>query len=415
MKSRRVVITGIGVLTSQGEDPAKLWENLCKGISGISRIRKFKPEGLYSRIAAEIVDFDPSRFLSKKEANRLDVFAQYGVVASGSALEDGQLKLDALDQDRVGVIIGSGIGGLMVFEEQYKRVLKKGYEKCSAFFIPKMMMNAVSGHISIHFGMTGPNYAVASACASASHAMGLALRTIQYGDADVVITGGTEATVTPLGLAGFCALKALSERNDEPERASRPFDRDRDGFVVGEGAGVMIFEELEHAKARDARIYAEVVGIGATGDAYHITAPKPEGTGAARAMTLAIKDAGQEPKDVTYINAHGTSTAFNDPMETRAIKLAFGEDLAKTIPISSSKSMLGHMLGAAGGIEAAVTAFSVFSDRAHPTVNLENPDPECDLDYIPGEARDIPMGLALSNSFGFGGHNACIALAKFKG
>ncbi|MHC4600961.1 MAG: beta-ketoacyl-ACP synthase II [Planctomycetota bacterium] len=415
MKSRRVVITGIGVLTSQGTDREKLWENLCNGVSGISRIQKFDASNLSSRIAAEINDFDPSEFMPRKEANRIDVFAQYGVVTSGRALKDANLALDALDPDRVGVIIGSGIGGLIVFEEQYKRVLKRGYEKCSAFFIPKMMMNAVSGHISIRFGMTGPNYAVASACASASHAMGLALRTIQYGDADVILTGGTEATVTPLGVAGFCALKALSERNDEPERASRPFDKDRDGFVVGEGASVMVFEELEHARARDARIYAEMVGVGATGDAYHITAPDPEGTGAARAMTLAIKDAGRKPEDVTYINAHGTSTPFNDPMEVKAIKKALGEDVARGVAISSSKSMLGHMLGAAGAIEAAVTALSLHHDRAHPTANLETPDPDCDLDFIPGEARDIPMRLALSNSFGFGGHNATVALAKFEG
>jgi 3-oxoacyl-[acyl-carrier-protein] synthase II len=415
MSSRRVVITGLGMLTSLGTDLNALWDSLCRGVSGVRRIRKFDPSEFSTQIASEIVGFDPARWMEPKEAGRLDVFAQFGVAATALALEDAALDLGTIDLDRVGVILGSGIGGLNVFEEQHKRILERGYQKCSAFFIPKMMMNAVTGNISIHFGMRGPNYAVASACASGCHALGLALRTIQYGDADVILTGGTEATVTPLGLAGFCALKALSSRNDEPERASRPFDRDRDGFVVGEGCGVLVFEDLESALKRNARIYAEVAGFGNTGDAYHLTAPDPEGSGAAKAMILAMKDAGCRPEDVTYINAHGTSTAFNDAVETRAIKKAFGETLARKVPISSTKSMLGHMLGAAGAVELGVTALSIYYDRAHPTANLENPDPACDLDYMPGAARDIPMKVALSNSFGFGGHNAVIAASKFRG
>jgi len=413
MIKRRVAITGIGLITSHGVDAKRTWKDLCNGVTGIHRITKFDPSDFNSQMAGEITDFEPGRWINRKEATRLDLFAQYGVVASTLALEDAALKLDQVDPDRIGVIIGSGIGGLLAFEDQYKRVLNRGYQKCSAFFIPKMMMNAVSGNISIHFGVTGPNYAVASACASASHALGLSLRTIQYGDADLVITGGTEATVSPLGLAGFCAMKALSMRNDEPEKASRPFDRDRDGFVVSEGGGVLIFEELEHAKARGARIYAEVTGFGTTGDAYHLTAPQPEGTGAARAMTLAMKDAGCGTDDVTYINAHGTSTPFNDPMEVKAIKKAFGKR-AHEIPISSSKSMIGHLLGAAGAAELGITAMSVMEDRAHQTLNLENPDPDCDLDFMPEGPRDIPMKTALCNSFGFGGHNACITLAKYQ-
>jgi 3-oxoacyl-[acyl-carrier-protein] synthase II len=415
MSKRRVVITGLGLLTSLGTDWKVLWDSLCRGIGGIRRIRKFDPSEFPTQIASEVMGFDPSRWMEGKEAGRLDVFAQYGVAATGLALEDASLDLAKMDLDRVGVILGSGIGGLNVFEEQHKRILDRGYNKCSAFFIPKMMMNAVTGNISIHFGMRGPNYAVASACASGCHALGLAFRTIQYGDADIVLTGGTEATVTPLGLAGFCALKALSTRNGEPERASRPFDRERDGFVVGEGCGVLVFEDLDHALGRNAKILAEVAGFGSTGDAYHLTAPDPDGTGAAKAMVLAMKDAGCKPEDVTYINAHGTSTPFNDAVETRAIKKAFGEELARKIPVSSSKSMIGHMLGAAGGVELGITALSVLQDRAHPTANLQNPDPDCDLDYIPGAARDIPMKVALSNSFGFGGHNAVIALAKYRG
>jgi 3-oxoacyl-[acyl-carrier-protein] synthase II len=415
MSKRRVVITGLGMLTSLGTDLNALWDSLCRGIGGVRRIRKFDPSEFSTQIASEIVGFEPTRWMEPKEAGRLDVFAQFGVAATALALEDAALDLGTIDLDRVGVILGSGIGGLNVFEEQHKRILERGYQKCSAFFIPKMMMNAVTGNISIHFGMRGPNYAVASACASGCHALGLALRTIQYGDADVILTGGTEATVTPLGLAGFCALKALSSRNDEPERASRPFDRDRDGFVVGEGCGVLVFEDLDRALKRNARIYAEVAGFGNTGDAYHLTAPDPEGSGAAKAMILAMKDAGCRPEDVTYINAHGTATSFNDAVETRAIKKAFGETLARKVPISSTKSMLGHMLGAAGAIELGVTALSIYNDRAHPTANLENPDPACDLDYMPGAARDIPMKFALSNSFGFGGHNAVIAASKFRG
>jgi 3-oxoacyl-[acyl-carrier-protein] synthase II len=415
MSKRRVVITGLGLLTSLGTDAKALWDSLCRGVSGVRRIRKFDPSEFSTRIASEIVGFEPARWMEGKEAGRLDVFAQFGVACTAMALEDASLDLQKMDLDRVGVILGSGIGGLNVFEEQHKRILEKGYQKCSAFFIPKMMMNAVTGNISIHFGMRGPNYAVASACASGCQALGLAFRTIQYGDADMVLTGGTEATVTPLGLAGFCALKALSTRNDDPERASRPFDRERDGFVVGEGCGVLVFEDLDHAQSRNARILAEVVGFGSTGDAYHLTAPDPDGSGAAKAMVAAMKDAGCRPEDVSYINAHGTSTPFNDAVETRAIKRAFGEALARKIPISSTKSMVGHMLGASGAVELAVTALSVHHDRAHPTANLENPDPDCDLDYIPGAARDIPMKVALSNSFGFGGHNAVIAVAKFKG
>jgi 3-oxoacyl-[acyl-carrier-protein] synthase II len=336
-----------------------------------------------------------------------------GIAAALQAIEDAGLDFTKLNRERLGVIFGSGVGGFKEYEDQHNRLLEKGPSRISPFFIPKLMMNAVSAHISILYDLKGPNFTVASACASANHAMGTALRLIQYDDADMIITGGCEAPITPMGVAGFAALKALSTRNDAPEKASRPFDKNRDGFVIGEGGGALVFEELSHAQKRNARIYAEVLGFGMNADAHHITAPDPEGIGAANCMKLALKDANCPPEKVSYINAHGTSTQLNDLTETRAIKKLFGA-YGKRIPVSSTKSMIGHLLGAAGGVELVATALSVKNNMVHPTINYETPDPECDLDYVPNKSRALEVNIALSNTFGFGGHNATIAVGKYR-
>lgn len=411
---RRVVITGIGVLTSIGKTKGEYWEALSEGRSGVKRITMFDTSRFPVHIGSEVRDFDSSRWVSEREAKRMDRFALMGMVATGMAVEDSGLDFSKADVFRVAVIIGSGVGGLAEFEEQYSRLKERGPDRVSPLFIPKLMMNSAPGYISMKYGLKGPNYSVASACASANHAIGLAFKTIQYGDCDIAITGGVEASLVPSGLAGFCALGALSKRNAEPEKASRPFDKERDGFVLGEGAGILILEELEQARRRGAHIYCEVVGFGQTADAYHITAPEPSGDGAAWAMKLALMDGRINPDRVSYINAHGTSTELNDKIETLAIKKALGEANARRVAISSTKSMIGHLLGAAGAVELIATVLCMENGVVHPTINYEVPDDECDLDYVPNVARELDIDIAISNSFGFGGHNATIAVGKLK-
>ena len=414
MAKRRVVITGLGSLTSIGADTAAFWQAACDGRSGVSTVTRFDTTGFDVRIASWLPDFDPSPVVPPREARRVDRYAQFALVAADEAVRDAGLDLEREDRDRMGAIVGTGIGGLEEIEEQKATLIARGPQRVSPFLIPKMMANCAGGLIAIRFGLRGPNSTVVTACASSSHAIGEAYFNVAHDLADVVVTGGAEATITPLGLGGFIACKALSKRNDEPQRASRPFDRDRDGFVMGEGAGILILEELEHAKARGARIYAEVLGFAATCDAYHITAPEPRGIGAALSMTRALRDAAIDPTDVTYINAHGTSTPLNDAMETRAIKTTFG-DHARSLAISSTKSMIGHLLGASGGAELIVTVLTIGRGVITPTINYETPDPECDLDYVPNTAREADVRVAMCNSFGFGGHNASIIVAKFTG
>jgi 3-oxoacyl-[acyl-carrier-protein] synthase II len=414
MDTRRVVITGLGVVTPLGNDVETFWDGLISGRSGIGSIQRFDASAFASRIAGECLRFHPCDYLERKQIKRLDRFAQFAIVAAQQAGADCGIAFDREDPRRVGVIIGSGIGGIAELEEQHIRLLNKGPSKVSAFTIPKLMINAASGNISILFGARGPNTAVATACASATNAMGDAWMAIRHGDADVMFTGGSEAAVTPIGLSAFCAMHALSTRNDEPERASRPFDQGRDGFVMGEGAGVLVFEELEHARVRGARIHAEVVGFGMSGDATHITQPDEEGIGAAGAIEDALKDAGISPDEVDYINAHGTSTTLGDIAETRAVKRVFGEH-AYRLCISSTKSAVGHLLGASGGVEAVATIQAMQHDLVPPTINLDEPDPECDLDYAPNTAQDRKVACAMSNSFGFGGHNASIVFRRFQG
>ena len=413
MAKRRVVITGLGVITSLGRNKEEFWKAVCEGRSGVSTVTRFDMADFEVRIASWIPDFDPDPIIPPREARRVDRYAQFAIVAADEAVRDSGLDIEREDPSRCGVIVGTGIGGLEEIEVQKTTLLQRGPGRVSPFLIPKMMANSAAGLLAIRFGFKGPSAAVSTACASANHAMGDAYLQVASGMADVVLTGGSEATITPLGFAGFIACKALSKRNDEPQRASRPFDRERDGFVMGEGAGILVFEELEHAKARGANIYAEVLGFGATTDAHHITAPEPEGSGAALAMTLALRDAGLRPSDVAYINAHGTSTPLNDAMETRAIKRALG-DHARKVAISSTKSMIGHLLGASGGAEMVVTALTISRGVITPTINYENPDPECDLDYVPNSAREADVPVAMCNSFGFGGHNASIVLGKFR-
>jgi len=411
---RRAVVTGVGMITALGVDRDTVWTNLVEGKSGVRTIQAFDVSDYPVRIAAMISDFEPTRIMTKPEARKSDPFVLYGVWACQEALQQaGFLDNGFPDPDRAGVVIGTGIGGIQEIEGQHRILLNRGPSRNSPFLVPKMMANALTGQVSIRYGVRGPNYAVSSACASGSHAIGLALRTIQYGEADVVITGGSEAATTPLGLSGFCAAKALSTRNDEPERASRPFDRDRDGFVMGDGAGILVLEELEHAKARGAEILAEVAGFGQTADAFHITAPMETGEGASKAIRLALADAGVNPDEIDYINAHGTSTPYNDVIETRAIKAALGAGAGKAV-VSSSKSMIGHLLGASGGAETAICVQTIKTKTVHPTINLENPDPECDLDYVPNEARDLDASVIMSNSFGFGGHNVTLILKAFR-
>lgn len=411
---RRVVITGMGVITPIGNTIEQFWHNLINGVSGIGRITSFDTTEYTTHIAGEVRDFDPEKYIDKKEAKRMDRFAQFAVAATKMALEQARLDIRSTNPERVGVYIGSGIGGLATLEENYKTLLEKGPRRVSPFLIPMMIANMGSGIVSITFGAKGPNSSPISACATGTHAVGDATEIIRRGKADVMIAGGSEATIRPLALAGFGNMKALSTRNDEPTKASRPFDRDRDGFVMSEGAGILILEELEHAKRRGAKIFAEVAGYGMSGDAYHLTAPAPEGEGAARAMMEAILDAGLKPEDVDYINAHGTSTDYNDKFETLAIKRVFG-DHAYRLAVSSTKSMTGHMLGAAGGVEAIATALTIAEGIIPPTINYENPDPDCDLDYVPNVARRAKVDVAISNSLGFGGHNASILLRRYNG
>ncbi|WNF07863.1 beta-ketoacyl-ACP synthase II [Brevibacillus borstelensis] len=410
---RRVVITGVGVVSPLGNDATTFWNSLLEGKSGISPITSFDASDYPTQIAGEVKDFNPEDYMDKKDIRRTDRFVQFGLAAAKMAVEDAKLEITAENAERVGVYIGSGIGGLSTWEEQHQVLLEKGPRRVSPFFIPMLIANMASGAVSIQYGAKGPTSGAITACATGTNAIGDALRLIQYDQADVMITGGAEATIRPMAFAGFCSAKAMSTRNDEPTKASRPFDRDRDGFVMGEGAGVLILEELEHAKKRGATILAEVIGYGMSADAHHITAPSPGGEGAARCMKNALRDAGIEPSEVEYINAHGTSTGQGDIAETMAIKEVFGEHAYK-LAVSSTKSMTGHLLGATGGVEAIATAFALRDQILPPTINLENPDPECDLDYVPNEARKAKVNVALSNTFGFGGHNATIILKRYE-
>lgn len=410
----RVVVTGLGVVTPVGNNKDTFWDALKTGKSGVGKITHFDASGYDAQIAAEVKDFNPQDYMDKKEAKRMDKFTQYGVAAAKMALEDADLKITEANAEEIGVIVSSGIGGIETLEQQHKVLLEKGPGRVSPFLIPMMIINMASGQISIATGAKGPNSTVVTACASSTHAIGDAFKILQRGDAKVMIAGGTEAPITPLGVAGFCSLKALSTRNDEPERASRPFDLERDGFVMGEGAGIVILETLDHALARGARIYGEVGGYGLTGDAYHITAPDPGGLGAGRGMSMAIKDAGLDIEDIDYINAHGTSTNMNDKFETLAIKNVFGQQAYK-LHISSTKSMTGHLLGAAGAVEFIVSTLAVYEDIIPPTINYENPDPDCDLNYTPNVAKKTTVRAAISNSLGFGGHNATILVKKYQG
>jgi 3-oxoacyl-[acyl-carrier-protein] synthase II len=411
---KRVVVTGLGAVTPIGNNVADYWRGLLSGKNGIGLITLFDASRHASRIAGEVKNFDPQAYLDKKEAKRIDRFAQFGIAASRQALEDAKFTITALNAEQVGVMIGTGIGGLKVLEDQHEIFLAKGPDRCSPFMIPMMIGNMAAGLTAIHTGAKGPNNCTVTACAAGSNAIGDAFRLIQRGYAQAMICGGAEAAVTPLSYAGFASMRALSTRNDQPEKACRPFDHDRDGFVMGEGSGILLLEELEHALSRGANIYAEIIGYGMTCDAYHITSPVPGGEGAARAMQLAIKDAGLAPEQINYINAHGTSTPANDSNETAAIKTALGE-AARRVVISSTKSMTGHLLGGSGGIEAVATVMAVANDHVPPTINLTNPDPACDLDYTPNQSRQVRVDVALSNSFGFGGHNVTLAFRKYLG
>ncbi|MCP4248751.1 MAG: beta-ketoacyl-ACP synthase II [bacterium] len=411
--SRRVVITGMGLVAPLGRDVDTFWDQLVEGASGVQPVTRFDCTDFEVRFGGECRDFDPEPVIPKRETRRMDRFAQFALVAAHQAVAASGLEFDKMDRNRAGVILGSGIGGLKELEDQHNRLRDKGPSKVSAFTIPKLMVNAASGNVSIKHGTLGPSTAVATACASATNAMGDALHLIRHGRVEVVITGGSEAALTPLGLSAFAAMKALSQRNDDPPRASRPFDRDRDGFVMGEGAGVLIFEELEHARKRGAEILAEVVGFGTTADAEHITQPSETGRGAAQAMALALADAGLNPDQIDYINAHGTSTPLGDAAETLAIKTVFGP-AAENTAISSTKSAIGHLLGASGGVELIATVMGLRHSTAPPTINLDHPGKDCDLDYVPRTARDLRIDRAMSNSFGFGGHNASIIVARFE-
>jgi len=411
----RVVVTGLGVVTPLGNQPDVFWNNLVAGQCGIDRISAFDATPFDTQIAGEVKNFDPTpAFPSPKDVRHTDRFSQFGVFAAHHALLDSGLELDKENCDEIGVIIGSGIGGLATTTKQHKILLDRGPERLSPFMIPMLIGNMASGMFSMHKNLRGPNYATCSACATANHAIGEAWRTLKMGDAQVMFAGGAEATVVPVGIGGFCAMKAMSRRNDDPKHASRPFDRERDGFVMGEGAGVVVLEELEHARKRGAKIYCEIVGYGNTADAHHVTAPAPGGEGAARCMQMALRHGRLNPSDVSYINAHGTSTPQGDACETLAIKTVFGP-YAKNIAVSSTKGATGHMLGAAGAVEMTVCAFAIKHSIVPPTINYLVPDPECDLDYVPNTARELRVNAVINNSFGFGGHNACIAAKKFTG
>jgi len=408
------VITGLGALTPVGNSAEEFWTAITQGRSGIGPITKFDATGYPTRIAGEIRNFDPLKWMDKKEARRLDPYLQYAIACAAMAVEDAGLDPAMVDGNRFGVLVGSGIGGIQTLLDSYETLNQKGPDRVSPFCIPMMIVNMASGLISMRYGARGPNSAVITACATGNHAIGDAFKIIQRDNADVMIAGGAEAIIVPLTIAGFCQMKAMSTRNDEPTRASRPFDADRDGFVCGEGAGLVVLESLEHALRRGARIYAEVVGYGMSSDAYHITAPDPEGDGAARAMASALRDCGVDPTAVGYINAHGTSTPYNDKFETMAIKRVFGEHAYK-LAVSSTKSMIGHLLGAAGGVEAIATVLAAYHGILPPTINYETPDPECDLDYVPNQARKQEVDAALSNAFGFGGTNATLAFRRYRG
>jgi 3-oxoacyl-[acyl-carrier-protein] synthase II len=415
--SRRVVITGTGLITALGTGTEKNWQALLRGESGIGKITRFPESKLQVNFAGEVKDFEAEKFIDRKEARRMDLFCQYALAAGEMAMQESGLpvggdKPHGYDPTRVGCIVGSGIGGLQSFEESHSKAMEKGHDRLSPFFILQMISNMAPGRISMRYNLKGPNWCTVSACSTSAHAIGEAWKSICFGETDAMVAGGTEAAVTPMGIGGFEAMKALSTRRDDPTRASRPFDKDRDGFVMGEGAGIVVLEELELAKKRGANILAEVVGYGSNSDAFHETQPAPEGEGAVRCMQLALKSAGLNPDEVGYINAHGTSTPFNDMNETKAIKKVFG-DHARKLMISSTKSMTGHMLGAAGGAEAVISALAIARGVIPPTINYTTPDPECDLDYVPNQAREVRVGAVLSNSFGFGGTNAVLALKRF--
>jgi 3-oxoacyl-[acyl-carrier-protein] synthase II len=413
MNKRRVVITGLGMITPLGIGVKGSWEGLIAGRSGIKRITQFDSSNFPTKIAGEVQDFNPEDYIEYKEIKKMDRFIHFAIAAAKMAIDDSGLQITASNAEKVGVIVGSGIGGLHAIEHYHSVLLEKGPRRITPFFIPMLVINLASGQISIIFGAKGPNSAVATACATGSHSIGDAYEIIQRGDADAMIAGGTEAVITPLGIGGFNAMKALSTRNDEPEKASRPFDIARDGFVMGEGAGIVILENLESALDRSAKIYAELVGYGMSADAYHITSPVPDGEGAARCMKMTLKDGGADPSELDYINAHGTSTKYGDEIESKAIKTVFGEHAYK-VAISSTKSMTGHLLGASGGVEAVIVVLSIYNGIIPPTINLDKPDPECDLDYVPHKSRKMAVNYALTNSFGFGGTNACLLFKKFE-
>ena len=412
--NRRVVVTGIGLVSALGIGTRETWEALLAGQSGVTRITRFDVSGYATQIAAEVKGFDPLAFIEKKEIKKMDLFIQYAIAAAQFAMDDSGLQITDANAPNIGVYIGSGIGGFITIEREHEALLNGGPRKVSPFFIPSAIINLASGQVSIRFGAKGPNSATCTACSASAHAIGDAYEIIKRCDADAMIAGGSEAAICAMSVGGFGQLRALSMRNDEPARASRPFDKDRDGFIIGEGAGVLILEELEHARRRGARIYAEIVGYGMSSDAYHMTAPSEDGDGARRVMAMAVRKAGIAPSDVDYINAHGTSTPYNDRLETLAIRNCFGEH-AETLAISSTKSMTGHLLGGAGGLEAGITALAVYHQVAPPTINLDDPDPECDLDYVPHQSRQMPIRYALSNSFGFGGTNAALLFKRFEG
>ncbi len=413
MEKKRVVITGIGAVTPIGLTAREFWNNLVAGKNGVGAITYFDASDYSTKIAAEIKGFNPEDYFDRKDSRKLDQFVRFAVVAARETIADAGLNLSEEDSNHIGVIVGAGIGGIGYIEEQHLVLMKKGARRVSPFLIPKIIANMAPGQIAIYLGLKGPNTAVVTACASGTHAIGDAFKIIQRGDAVAMLAGGTEAAISPLGVAGFCNMQALSQRNEEPEKASRPFDAQRDGFIMGEGAGIVLLEELEHALKRKARIYCEITGYGLTADAFHITAPSPDGEGAARAMKMAVDDAGLRPEEVDYVNAHGTSTPLNDKLETQAIKTVFGEHAYK-MAISSNKSMVGHLLGAAGGAEAIATVLTITEGIIPPTINYENPDPDCDLDYVPNAARKANVRIAISNSLGFGGHNCTIVLKKFE-
>lgn len=413
MEKKRVVVTGVGFVTPLGHTEETLWNNIVQGRSGVGEVTAFDASQYATRIAAEVKDFDPSNYIDRKDMRHMDRYVQFAVAAAQDAVEQSGLNMADEDPDRVGVYIGSGIGGMKTIEEQHRVLLERGPRRVSPHFITMIISNIAAGQVSIRFGARGPNIAPVTACATSAHAIGEAMRLIQYDEADVMIAGGAEATITPLAMAAFIAAKAMSTRNEEPERACRPFDKERDGFVMGEGAGILVLESLEHAQKRGATILAELVGYGLTGDAYHVTAPHPEGLGAKRAMERALKQAGLSPEAIGYINAHGTSTPIGDIAETMAIKQVFG-DHAYKLAVSSTKSMTGHLLGGAGAVETIITLLALRHQVLPPTINYENPDPECDLDYVPNQAREAQFDYALTNSFGFGGHNATIILKRWE-